>query len=69
MERLGDEFANETVEKVVISSNERLVNPTHIVPLDVSVRLLETYSCHYVGYYLAGSTAASEEAQTKQQQQ
>ena len=31
------------------------------------MRLLETYGCHYVGYYLADSTTASEEAQTQQQ--
>lgn len=55
------------VEQVVISLKQMLVDPTHVVPLEAPVRLLETYSCHYVGYYLADSTTTSEEAQTQQQ--
>ena len=27
----------------------------HAVPLDAPIKLFETYGCHYVGYYLAGS--------------
>ena len=66
LERLGDAFDNETVLKEAIS-NEKLINPTHVVPLDAPVRLLQTYDCHYDSYYLAASIAASEEAQTQQQ--
>ena len=30
----------------MISSNERMVEPAHSVPLDVPSKLLETYGCH-----------------------
>ena len=46
LERLGG--TNETVVQVVISSNERLIDPAHTVLLDAPVKLLETYGCHYV---------------------
>ena len=49
LEMLGDKFTNETAVKIVISSNEKLIDPTHVVPLDALERLLETYGCHYVG--------------------
>ena len=69
LERLGDDYSNEIVTQVVISSNERLVDPAHTVPLDAPVKLLETYGCHYVGFYLAdSSTAPAEEAQEQQPQ-
>lgn len=54
LKNLGDEFANETIKKVEISSNERLVVLTHVVPLDAPVTLLESYGCCYVS-----STTAS----------
>ena len=68
LERLGGNFTNETVIQVVISSNERLVDPAHAVPLDTPVKLLKTYGCHYVGFYLADSSTAPEEAQEQQPQ-
>ena len=52
LEKLGGEYSSERVSRVVISSNERLVEPAHIAPLDAPIKLLETYNCHYVCYYL-----------------
>ncbi len=40
------------VSRVLISSNEKLVEPTHSVPLDAPIKLLETYGCHYICYKL-----------------
>ena len=52
LEKCGTEFATEAVAQVIISSNERLIDPTHTVPLDAPIKLLETYGCHYVGFYV-----------------
>ena len=62
LEKLEPEFAGETVVQVVISSNERLTDPTHTVPLDAPIKLLVTYGCHYVGFYLADSGTAGQVA-------
>lgn len=56
LERLGGGFSSELVSSVLISSNERLVEPTHIVPLDAPIKLLETYRCHYICYNLVEDT-------------
>ena len=68
LEKLEPEFAGETVVQVVISSNERLTDPTHTVPLDAPIKLLETYGCHYVGFYLADSGTAGQVAHHSTQQ-
>ena len=47
-EGLGSDFNSETLSKVLISSNERIVEPAHIVPLDAPIKLLDTYNCHYI---------------------
>ena len=60
LEKLGSEFAGEAVIQAVISSNERMTEPTHAVPLDAPFQLLETYGCHYVRYNLAGTVAQAE---------
>jgi hypothetical protein len=52
LERLGTEYSTELVSKIVISSNDRIVEPAHTVPLDAPIKLLETYGCHYICYYL-----------------
>ena len=52
LEKAGSEFSTEVVIQVAISQNERL-DTTHTVPLDAPVKLLETYGCLYVCYYLA----------------
>ena len=41
LERLGSECISELVSKIVISSNERMVEPVHTVPLDAPIKLLE----------------------------
>ncbi len=51
-EGLGSDFNSETLSKVLISSNERIVEPAHIVPLDAPIKLLDTYNCHYICYKL-----------------
>ena len=55
LEKVGSEFSAEVVIQVVISKNEKL-DTTHTVPLDAPVKLLETYGCLYVCYYLADNT-------------
>ena len=55
LEKVGSEFSTEVVIQVAISQNERL-DTTHTVPLDAPVKLLETYGCLYVCYYLADNT-------------
>ena len=55
LEKVGSEFSAEVVIQVVISKSEKL-DTTHTVPLDAPVKLLETYGCLYVCYYLADNT-------------
>ena len=55
LEKAGSEFSTEVVIQVIISKNERL-DTSHTVPLDAPVKLLETYGCLYVCYYLADNT-------------
>lgn len=43
MEKLRGNFANKTVTQVVISSNEKLMDPTHTISLNAPVRLLQNY--------------------------
>ena len=56
LERLGGGFSNELVSSVLISSNERFVEPTHTVPLDAPIKLLEMYGCYYICYKLVEDT-------------
>ena len=65
LERLGSEYSNELVSKIVISSNERLVDPSHSVPLDAPIKLLETYDCHYICFNLYEETVQGSEASTR----
>ena len=48
LERFESESSTEVVSRVVISTNERLVEPAHTVPLDAPIKLHETYGCHYI---------------------
>ena len=50
LERLGSEYSSELVSKIIISSNDRLVDPAHSVPIDAPINILETYGCHYICY-------------------
>lgn len=62
LERFGTEYSSERVSRIVISSNERLVEPAHTVPLDAPIKLLETYGCHYVCYYLEEQSVGASKA-------
>ena len=62
LERLGTEYSSELVSKITISSNERMVEPAHTVPLDGPIKLLETYGCHYICYNLFEETVVGAEA-------
>ena len=56
LEKAGREFSTEVVIQVIISKSERL-DTTHTVLLDAPVKLLETYGCLHVCYYLTDNTA------------
>ena len=62
LERLGTEYSSELVSKITISSNERMVEPAHTIPLDGPIKLLETYGCHYICYNLFEETVVGAEA-------
>ena len=45
-------LGEELVEKVVISTNDKFVDPCHIVPLSAPVSVCDRFQCNFVCFYL-----------------
>ena len=50
-----ESYSEETVDKVIISTNEKFVDPCHVVPLTAPVSVCDQFRCNFVCFYLKDS--------------
>ena len=47
-----DDLEAETIHKVIISNNDKFIDPRHKVPIDVLVSVCDQFGCMYICLYL-----------------
>lgn len=55
-----EECSTEIVDKVIISTNEKFIDPSHVVPLSAPVSVCDQFRCNFVCFYLKDDQAAAQ---------